>query len=148
MAIQTAFQIDHNQAYNGMIADGQVHNNVSRLNVDDETTGFGIPVWGEGTSKASDDMFVGITVREIHNRNYMIGTTAGFEPGKDMTVMNAGVMWIQLPDGVTVEPGDEVNFDVATGKYVKTGGVALPGAQWISENDQNGLAKLRITIGA
>ena len=150
MAIQTSFQIDHNHAYNGMIADGQLQNIVSRLNIDDETIGFGIPVWGEGTAKASDDMFVGITVREIHNRNYFEGSKAGFAPGDTMSVLNSGVMWIQLDEGVTVKAGDKVAFDTATGKYVAdvADGVELEGAEWLTDSDAKGFAKLRITIGA
>ena len=50
-----------------------------------------------------------------------------------------------------VKAGDKVAFDTATGKYVADvadGGVELEGAEWLTDSDAKGFAKLRITIGA
>lgn len=141
MAIQTSFSLNHKHAYAGMIADGQLHNNVSRVNNTDSTIPYGTPVWDEA-------LFVGLTIYEVYNRNYHMGTVAGFNVGDTMSIMNAGVMWVQLPEDLSVTAGDKVSFDDATGKFVATGGKELPGALWVADAEAGELAKLRLTIGA
>lgn len=154
MAIQDSFQIDHNQAYNGMVVDGQIHNVVSRLNTDAETIAYGTPVWDNatntgGTAKSATGLFVGIARREVANRNYMEGTIAGFEAGRTMSVVNVGVVWIDT-QGLPVASGDEVAYDITTGKFVATGGSGetLEGCTWLTAPDLNGFAKLKIQLGA
>ena len=48
MAVQTSYSTTHAAAYAGMLADGEVNNNVSKLNGTDAVIPFGLGVIGSG----------------------------------------------------------------------------------------------------
>ena len=138
MAIQKQFTINHATAYVGQIADGQLANTVSRVN-GDSIKPFGAPV-------LDGDVFVGLTVREVVNQPHMQGTEYGYPANRTMTVLNAGVMWIEAP--ATVVAGGKVYL--VDGKLAETGteDQEIQGAAWLGSADKGELVKIKLVIGA
>ena len=105
----TSYGLNHDAAFTGMVADGQVANIVSKINDDTATVAYGKGVVRNGekgflaatsTSVAGD--FVGVLVREL-NRSYADGATFGAPVDRPASVLTAGVIWVTVADGSCVK---------------------------------------------
>lgn len=163
MSVQGGNAINHNAAYAGMPADGQVSNDVSKLNKGTANIPYGYGVVSDGddgaklpidTSTAAN--FVGVAVREL-NRAYTESETFGAQAKRDMTVRTAGVIWVTAR--VAVAKDDPVYLVVGDGTGTNQGqfsnvigaaatlGVLVPDAKWVSSAGAGALAKISLNIG-
>lgn len=156
----TSYGLNHDAAFTGMVADGQVANIVSKINDDTATVAYGKGVVRNGekgfkaaTADSTGDNFVGVLVREL-NRSYADGATFGAPVDRPASVLTAGVIWVTVAEDVAV--GDAAFLRVGatqTGDFAKTGGsaatlsVAIPGAKFLTAAASGGLAKLSLVVG-
>lgn len=156
----TSYGLNHDAAFTGMVADGQVANIVSKINDDTATVAYGKGVVRNGekgflaatsTSVAAD--FVGVLVREL-NRSYADGATFGAPVDRPASVLTAGVIWVTTATAVSV--GDAAYLRVGatqTGDFANAAGtgatlsVAIPGAKFLTAAASGGLAKLSLVVG-
>lgn len=156
----TSYGLNHDAAFTGMVADGQVANIVSKINDDTATVAYGKGVVRSGekgfkaavaASTAND--FVGVLVREL-NRSYADGETFGAPVDRPASVLTAGVIWVTVAEDVAV--GDAAFLRVGatqTGDFAKAAGsvatlsVAIPGAKFLTAATAGGLAKLSLVVG-
>jgi len=142
----TSYSLNHDAAFTGMVADGQVANIVSKINDDTVTVAYGKGVVRSGengflaapsTSVAAD--FVGVLVREL-NRSYADNATFGAPIDRPASVLTAGVIWVTTATAVAV--GDAAYLRVGA-----TLSVAIPGAKFLTAAASGGLAKLSLVVG-
>jgi len=164
MAVQTTYNTEHAAAYAGMPADGQLCNTVSRLNASGATIAYGLGVVTDTTVTTSDAatvptgastaaQFNGVVMREV-NRAYADGETFGALNERDMTVINQGVVWVEVLD--TVAKDAPVYLRVgATGNGKFSGvvgsgatlGVLIPDAKFVSGGEAGDLVKISLGLG-
>lgn len=158
--------IQHGEAYEGMPADAELYNHVSKLNntaaaiaygrgvVSDTVDPDGSAMLPNGTSTAGK--FIGVVVREL-NRAYQEGQFFGAPVARDMTVRTAGPIWVRalvavakddpvylvIGDGTGVNQGRFSNV-VGTGP---TAAVLIPNAKWVKSGAAGALAKISLVIG-
>jgi len=158
--VATSYGLNHGSAYAGMVADGELANIISKLNVSDVTIKYGKAVVRDGEGGARypaddgiDDKFVGVAVREL-NRSYMNGQVFGAVPHKDFSVLTVGVIYVTAAEAVQV--GDPAFFRVGatgTGDFAASAGagatlaVAIPNAKFVSSANAGDLVKLSIVVG-
>lgn len=156
----TSYGLNHDAAFTGMVADGQVANIVSKINDDTVTVAYGKGVVRSGekgfkaaTSGSTANDFVGVLVREL-NRSYADGATFGAPVDRPASVLTAGVIWVTVAEDVAV--GDAAFLRVGatqTGNFAKAAGsaatlsVAIPGAKFLTAATAGGLAKLSLVVG-
>lgn len=156
----TSYGLNHDAAFTGMVADGQVANIVSKINDDTATVAYGKGVVRSGekgfkaaTSASEAADFVGVLVREL-NRSYADGETFGAPIDRPASVLTAGVIWVTVAEAVDV--GDAAFLRVGatqTGDFAKAAGsaatlsVAIPGAKFLTAATAGGLAKLSLVVG-
>lgn len=161
MSINAAsYSLNHGKAFQGMVADGELANIISKLNTDTVTIGYGKAVVRDGDNAAKLPVagsgagnFVGVAVREL-NRSYLDSATFGAVVAKDFSVLTAGVIWVTALEAVV--SGDPAFFRVGstgTGDFSKSAGaaetlsVAIPGAKFVSSGAAGTLVKLSIVVG-
>lgn len=156
----TSYGLNHDAAFTGMVADGQVANIVSKINDDTATVAYGKGVVRNGeksfkaaTADSTAADFVGVLVREL-NRSYADGATFGAPVDRPASVLTAGVIWVTVAEAVAV--GDAAFLRVGatqTGDFAKAAGetatlsVAIPGAKFLTAATAGGLAKLSLVVG-
>lgn len=156
----TSYGLNHDAAFTGMVADGQVANIVSKINDDTATVAYGKGVVRSGekgfkaaTSASEAADFVGVLVREL-NRSYADGETFGAPIDRPASVLTAGVIWVTVAEAVDV--GDAAFLRVGatqTGDFANAAGtdatlsVAIPGAKFLTAAASGGLAKLSLVVG-
>lgn len=156
----TSYGLNHDAAFTGMVADGQVANIVSKINDDTATVAYGKGVVRSGekgfkaaTASSTGEDFVGVLVREL-NRAYADGEAFGAPVDRPASVLTAGVIWVTVAEDVVV--GDAAFLRVGatkTGDFAKSVGgdatlsVAIPGAKFLTTAASGGLAKLSMVVG-
>lgn len=156
----TSYGLNHDVAFTGMVADGQVANIVSKINDDTATVAYGKGVVRNGekgfkaaTASSTADDFVGVLVREL-NRSYADGATFGAPVDRPASVLTAGVIWVTVATAVAV--GEAAYLRVGgtqTGDFANaadtdaTLSVAIPGAKFLTAAASGGLAKLSLVVG-
>ena len=156
----TSYGLNHDTAFTGMVADGQVANIVSKINDDTATVAYGKGVVRNGekgfkaaTADSTGGNFVGVLVREL-NRAYTDGATFGAPVDRPASVLTAGVIWVTVAEDVAV--GDAAFLRVGatqTGDFAKAAGsaetlsVTIPGAKFLTAATAGGLAKLSLVVG-
>lgn len=160
MAISGGYTINHNAAFAGMIADGQLQNTISKLNKSDSVYipyGKGVVTDGENgaklpTSASTAAQFNGV-VKYVLNRAHADGTT-GAVPLYEMDIVSEGVIWVYVTD--TVAKDDAVYLRVgATNNGDFSGivgtagtlGVLIAGAKFASGGDAGDLVKISLGLG-
>lgn len=166
MTVQGGNSIDHGFAYEGMPADGELRNSVSKLNNTAAAIRYGAAVVSDAVDPVNSAMlptntstaanFIGVVVREL-NRAYLDGQFFGAPVNRDMTVMTTGVIWVRARVAVTKDQPVYVVIGDGTGSnqgqwsnVVGTGptaAVLIPNAKWVSSAGANGLAKISLNIG-
>lgn len=159
MAVQTSYDYYMGESLDGMKADMEAYNTVSKLNKSDAVIPFGTPVFTDGddgmlpaVSGNTSAGFIGITMREL-NRAYtdaQISSGIGAVPGFDATVMTTGVIWVSPL--VAVKKNDPVFVDVKSGKITNVAGaegatIAVPNAKFVSTAAAGKRAKVSLVIG-
>lgn len=156
----TSYGLNHDAAFTGMVADGQVANIVSKINDDTATVAYGKGVVRSGekgfkaaTAGSTEKDFVGVLVREL-NRAYADGEAFGAPVDRPASVLTAGVIWVTVAEDVVV--GDAAFLRVGatqTGDFAKSAGedatpsVAITGAKFLTAAKAGGLAKLSMVVG-
>lgn len=148
-AVQTGYVASMDPGLPGMIANMETWNAITGIC---ETAG-GIPFGVAVSQGAADD---GCVLTSTTN-NKVLGlsrrdTTQPYSLGVDkyaqkanVGIMTQGVMWVTA--GETVAARDDVLFDTATNKFVKTASgttVAVPGCKFDMAGANNGLVKVAI----
>lgn len=155
--------INHGVAYAGMVADGELHNGVSKLNKGTANIAFGLGVVSDGDDGAklpvaasTAAQFVGIVRREL-NRAYTATEVFGAVAKRDMTVETVGPIWVTAR--VAVAKDDPVYLVVGDGTGTNQGqfsnvigtgptlAVLIPNAKWVSTAAAGALAKISLKIG-
>lgn len=160
MAIQGGYTLDHNKAFVGQIADGQLSDIVSKLNKGAANIAFGSAVVEDGvdaaklpTTASTAPNFVGVAVREL-NRAYAHtdGSDFGAVANKDFSVMTTGAIWVKVGEAVTAR--DPACFYITAGNFGKFGKtaaggsqIAIPNAKFLTSATANGIALLSLVIG-
>lgn len=86
--------------------------------------------------KAGDTKFVGITALDLSSRDD--GKFLQFESAR---ILKKGVIWVQVTE--TVNAGDDVAVDLATGKFNKSG-AKYPNARFETSGVAGGLAQVEL----
>lgn len=151
MAVQTTYLDNMAVAFNGMIANTEPNNLISRNVETAAGIGFGVPVI-QGTADqgcavvaASTDEIVGITVRD----QSVDGDT--FAQYDSALLMREGVLWVTVTDAGGVDAGDPVWVTVADGTFANAdatsdGSILINDARWESTADNGALAKIRFDL--
>lgn len=166
MPVQGGNRIDHFAAYEGMHADGELINKVSKLNTGTTSIPFG---YGVVTDAANPDQgallptntstaakFIGIAYYEL-NRAYNGVEAFGAVAKRDFDVVTSGVVWVKAltnvakDDPVYLVIGDgtgtnQGRFSNAAGTGASAG-VLIPNAKWVSAAAAGSLAKISLVIG-
>lgn len=161
MTIQGGYTINHNAAFAGMVADGQLCNTVSRLNK--STTvyipyGSGVVTDGEDGAKLPESgstaaQFNGVVKYEL-NRAHTDASPDGALPLYDMTVITEGTVYVKVLD--TVAKDADVYLRVgATGNGEFSGvagsgatlGVQITRAKFLTGGDAGDLVKISLGLG-
>ncbi|QDP56537.1 MAG: hypothetical protein Tp118SUR00d2C21406351_43 [Prokaryotic dsDNA virus sp.] len=160
MAIVGGYTLNHNAAYAGMVADGQLLNSVSRVNkgTDNILFGKGLVSDGEDGAKlpvpaSTAAQFNGVLKREL-NRAHTDADPQGALPKYDMTVVTEGVIWVTVLDTVAkdapvylrVGATDAGDFSGIAGTG-DTAGVLLPNAKFLTAGDAGDLVKISLGLG-
>lgn len=164
MTVQGGNALEHNVALEGMIADQQLHNTISKLNKSGVVIPYGLGVVSDGDDAArlptladvATD-FVGAVMREL-NRATPDAATFGVPDDRDMTVMTQAVFWARA--NLQVAKDDLVWFIVSDGTGTDQGkfsnvvgaaatlAVQIPGAKWVTTTSGAGeLAKISLGLG-
>ena len=86
--------------------------------------------------KAGDTKFVGITALDLSSRDD--GKFLQYESAR---ILKKGVIWVQVTE--TVNAGDDVAVDLATGKFNKSG-AKYPNARFETSGVAGGLAQVEL----
>lgn len=156
--------LDHGEAYEGMPADGQTYNHVSKLNGTAAAIAYGRGVVSDAVDPETSAMlpgptstpgkFVGVVVREL-NRAYMDNQFFGAPMDRDMTVRTMGPVWVRALVAVAVDdPVYLVNGEGANqGRFTNaagtgaTAGILIPNAKWTKAAEAGALAKISLVVG-
>ena len=157
MAVQTVYTPYMGAALDGMKADMQAYNTVSKLNKSDAVIPFGVAVFTDGddgmTVAGADTTaahFIGITMREL-TRAYtdaQIAGGIGAIPGRDNTVMTTGVIWVS--PAVAVAKDDAVYVVKESGLFTNVAGtdnILVGNAKFVSTAAAGERAKISLVIG-
>jgi hypothetical protein len=143
MPVQTAYASRIAPAFEGMVANSEPHDIVSKQVESAAGIGFGkVALQG-----AADD---GIIVSQAGGKFVGITEASHAEPAdsyaqyRTAPVLRKGVIWVLA--SVAVAPGDLVYYVPATGVLtnVATANTLIPGATWDSSTTGAGLAKVRL----
>lgn len=157
--------LNHGVAYDGMVADGELYNGVSKLNKGTASIPFGAGVVTDGDDGAklpaagdTAAKFIGIVKYELNRaQTYLTTDTHGAPAKRDMTVLTVGSVWV-TPNVAVVKDqpvylivGDGTG--TAQGKFSNVAGAAgtlavlVPNAKWVSTAGAGQRAKISLNIG-
>lgn len=157
MPVQTSYNRYYGEAFEGMKADMEAYNTVSKLNKGNAVIPFGRAVFTDGddgmnlpVTGSTAEQFIGITFREL-TRAYTTAQATpaiGAVPKYDSTVMTMGVIWVR--PAVAVVKDDPVYVIIADGTLTNVAGttnVLIPNAKFVSTAAAGALAKVSLVIG-
>lgn len=157
MPVQTTYQKYMGEALDGMKADMEAYNTVSKLNKGAAIIPFGRAVFTDGgdgmklpVTGSTAAQFIGITMREL-TRAYtdaQIASGIGAIPNYDNTVMTTGVVWVS--PAVAVAKDDPVYVLKADGRLTNVAGtdnILIPNAKFVSTAASGARAKVSLVIG-
>lgn len=157
MPVQTTYGLYMGQAYDGMKADMEAYNTVSKLNKGAAVIPFGRAIFTDGddggklpVTGSTAAQFIGISMREL-TRAYTTAQATpaiGAIPAYDFTVMTTGVIWVS--PAVAVAKDDPVYVLLADGRFTNVAGtnnVLVAGAKFVSTAAAGARAKISLVIG-
>lgn len=157
MPVQTSYTRYYGEAFEGMKADMEAYNTVSKLNKGNVIIPFGRAVFTDGddgmklpVTGSTAAQFIGITMRELTRAYTDAQITSGYGavPAFDSTVMTMGVIWVK--PAVAVVKDDPVYVVLADGTFSNVAGttnVLVPNAQFVSTAAAGSLAKVSLVVG-
>jgi hypothetical protein len=160
MAITGGYSIDHNAAYAGMMADGQLANVISKLNTETANIPFGKGVVADGiegaklpTAATVAADFVGVAYYEL-NRAYADADTFGAVVDRDFSVTTVGPIWVLAAEAVTARQPVFLRVgSTNTGDFAAAAGtgatlsVEIPNAKFLTSADEGELVKVSFVVG-
>lgn len=157
MPVQTTYSKYMGEALDGMKADMEAYNTVSKLNKGTAVIPFGRAVFTDGddgmklpVSGSTAAQFIGIVMREL-TRAYtdaQITSGIGAIPNYDNTVMTTGVIWVS--PAVAVAKDDPVYVLKADGRLTNVAGtdnILISNAKFVSTAAAGARAKVSLVIG-
>lgn len=157
MPVQTTYQKYMGEALDGMKADMEAYNTVSKLNKGTAVIPFGRAVFTDGddgmklpVAGSTAAQFIGIVFREL-TRAYTTAEASGgigAIPKYDNTVMTMGCIWVS--PAVAVAKDDPVYVLIADGRLTNVAGtdnVLIPNAKFVSTAASGARAKVSLVIG-
>lgn len=146
-AYQTTYAGTLSPGYEGMIANMEVTNIISRTIETAGGVGFGKGVFQGATDQAvatTGSSFRGVTVVD-HNVRPTAAGTDGYAQGDTVSIMTKGVIWVLPTSNVT--PGAPA-YVTPAGAFsaTATSNTAIPGGYFDSTATSGSLAKLRIGV--
>ena len=157
MSVQTTYSKYMGEALDGMKADMEAYNTVSKLNKGTGVIPFGRAVFTDGddgmklpVSGSTAAQFIGIVMREL-TRAYtdaQITSGIGAIPNYDNTVMTTGVIWVS--PAVAVAKDDPVYVLKADGRLTNVAGtdnILISNAKFVSTAAAGARAKVSLVIG-
>jgi hypothetical protein len=124
MSAQTTYTKTHAAAYEGLIADLEPKEVVSKV-AEGSDIGFGLVV-SRGTSDNEATLGgsapVGVSVRSLDREGAVTTGAIDYDQYSTMAVMRSGYCWVTVAD--TGSPGAVLNYNTTTGAI----GVGVPGA--------------------
>lgn len=157
MPVQLTYQRYMGEALDGMKADMEAYNTVSKLNKGNAIIPFGRAVFTDGddgmklpVTGSTAAQFIGITMRELTRAYTDAQITAGYGavPQRDNSVMTTGVIWVS--PAVAVAKDDPVYVLIADGRFTNVAGtnnVLIPNAKFVSTAAAGARAKISLVIG-
>lgn len=157
MPVQLTYDRYRAQALEGMKADMEAYNTVSKVNKGTTIIPFGRAVFTDGddgmklpVTGSTAAQFIGITMRELTRAYTDAQITSGYGavPMYDSTVMTMGVIWVK--PAVAVVKDDPVYVVLADGTFSNVAGtnnVLVAGAQFVSTAAAGSLAKVSLVVG-
>lgn len=157
MAVQTSYQRYMGEAFEGMKADMEAYNTVSKLNKGASVIPFGRAVFTDGddgmklpVTGSTAAQFIGITMRELTRAYTTAESTGGIGaiPKYDSTVFTLGVIWVK--PAVAVAKDDPVYVILSNGTLTNVAGttnVLIPNAKFVSTAAAGALAKVSLVVG-
>ena len=157
MPVQLTYQRYMGEALDGMKADMEAYNTVSKLNKGNGIIPFGRAVFTDGddgmklpVTGSTAAQFIGITMRELTRAYTDAQITAGYGavPQRDNSVMTTGVIWVS--PAVAVAKDDPVYVLIADGRFTNVAGtnnVLIPNAKFVSTAAAGARAKISLVIG-
>lgn len=163
MPVQGGNAINHDIAYEGMVADGEVSNGVSKLNKGATNIAYGRGVVSDGDDGAKLPaagstalQFIGVVRREL-NRAYTSTDVFGAVSKRDMTVETMAPIWVRPLVAVTKD--DPVYLVIGDGTGANQGrfsnvagtgptlAVLIPSAKWVTTTGAGVLGKISLKVG-
>ncbi len=158
MPVQTTpYSRYYGEALEGMKADMEAYNTVSKLNKGTAIIPFGRAVFTDGddgmklpVTGSTANQFIGITMRELTRAYTDAEITSGYGavPKYDSTVFTMGVIWVK--PAVAVAKDDPVYVVLSNGTFSNVAGttnVLLPNAKFVSTAAAGSLAKISLVVG-
>ena len=157
MPVQLTYQRYMGEALDGMKADMEAYNTVSKLNKGNGIIPFGRAVFTDGddgmklpVTGSTAAQFIGITMRELTRAYTDAQITAGYGavPQRGNSVMTTGVIWVS--PAVAVAKDDPVYVLIADGRFTNVAGtnnVLIPNAKFVSTAAAGARAKISLVIG-
>lgn len=157
MPVQTSYTKYLPEALEGMKADMEAYNTVSKLNKGDAIIPFGRAVFSDGedgmklpVTASTAAEFIGITMRELTRAYTDAEITSGYGavPAYDNTVFTTGVIWVK--PAVTVAKDDPVYVLKTDGTFTNVAGtdnILVANAKFLNAPNDQGLAKISLVIG-
>ena len=157
MPVQLTYQPYMGAALDGMKADMEAYNTVSKLNKGNAIIPFGRAVFTDGddgmklpVTGSTAAQFIGITMREL-TRAYtdaQIAGGIGALPARDNAVMTMGVIWVS--PAVAVAKDDPVYVVKESGRFTNVAGtdnILISNAKFVSTAVAGARAKISLVIG-
>ncbi len=157
MPVQTTYQKYMGEALDGMKADMEAYNTVSKLNKGTAIIPFGRAVFTDGddgmklpVTGSTAAQFIGIVMRELTRAYTDADISAGYGavPKRDNTVMTTGVIWVS--PAVAVAKDDPVYVLKADGRFTNVAGtdnILVANAKFVSTAASGARAKISLVIG-
>lgn len=158
MPVQTTpYSRYYGEAFEGMKADMEAYNTVSKLNKGAAIIPFGRAVFTDGDDGmklpvvgSTTNQFIGITMRELTRAYTDAQITSGYGavPDYDSTVFTMGVIWVRV--AASVAKDDPVYVVLADGTLSNAAGdgnLLLPNAKFVSTAAAGALAKVSLVVG-
>lgn len=146
-ALQTTYAGNLAPGYEGMPANMEVRNVISRTIETSGGVGFGKPVYQGATDQAvatTGSILRGVTEAD-HNVRPTAAQTDGYAQGDTVSIMTKGVIWVVVNGAVTA---GAPAYLTAGGAWsaTSTSNTAVPNAIFDSAASNGGLAKLRVNF--
>lgn len=162
---QTAYTINHQKWIAGMLADGEVNNNISKVNVSAQTLQYGRFVARAGdngmnplVAATTEANILGVLRYELNRAQGLTGDVAGCPPDRDGTVTTMGSIIVEsITNAVAGAPVFAVvgnsTVDTNIGKAANAAGtgadtaVAVPNAIYAEAAVAGQLARISLKVG-